>query len=224
MKNINEKEKFRVQLIGWEACPEAIEWAHEKTLAQAWKECKKGEWLIWLYVHLHPDRKRERSLAAGYCAATVRHLMKDKRSRDAVDAAIAYGEGRIDIHALRLAGGAATRAAVDAVYKAFSADEARAAGAATRAAYAAVAATRAADAAYAADAARVARAARAATRAAYAAYAADAARAADAAYAAYAADAALVARAATRAADAATRAADAQMADICRKYLRWDYD
>jgi hypothetical protein len=35
------------------------------------------------------------TLTKGHCANTVRHLMKDKRSRDAVDAAIAYGEGKI---------------------------------------------------------------------------------------------------------------------------------
>ena len=44
---------------------------------------------------MYPKNLRELTLAKGHCANTVRHLMKDQRSIDAVDAAIAFGEGKI---------------------------------------------------------------------------------------------------------------------------------
>ena len=78
------------------------------------------------------------TVAKGHCANTVRHLMKDVRSIDAVDAAINYSGNRV-----------ALRAAAKAAY-------ANAAGAVADAAYAAADAADDADAAAAAAAATAA--------------------------------------------------------------------
>jgi hypothetical protein len=77
------------------ACDEAIEWVGERTIEQAVNDCHRGDWLLWLGQRIEIDG-RKITLAKGHCANTVRHLMKDQRSVDAVDVAIAYGEGKID--------------------------------------------------------------------------------------------------------------------------------
>jgi hypothetical protein len=174
------------------ACHEAIEYVKtQKSAILAWENCPRGDWMLWLASCLGVD-KRLLTLAKGRCAQTVLYLMKDQRSKDAVKAAIDYGEGNITDQELRAyADAAAYAAAAYAAYAAAAADAAAAyaAYAAADAAYAAADANAAADAAaYAAYAA-----AYAAYAAAYAAYAAADADAADAdaadaaAYAAYAA-------------------------------------
>ena len=178
------------------ACQEAMEWAGDKSWEEIYNTCHRGDWLLWLFKRTNPDDLKLLTLAKGHCANTVRHLMKDERSIKAVDAAIAYGEGKISREELD--------AAASAAYAAY-ADAASAAYADAAAAY---------DAAYAASAA------------AYAAYAPyDAAAAADdAAYAysaAYAASAAAAAAyaAAANAAYVAKKENQQLTADICRKYL-----
>lgn len=81
-------------LIELRACKEAREWAGDMTINQVVKKCHRGDWLVWLARNIEVD-ERKRYLAAGHCANTVRHLMDDERSLEAVDAAIAYGEGKI---------------------------------------------------------------------------------------------------------------------------------
>ena len=178
------------------ACQEAMEWAGDKSWQEIYNTCHRGDWLLWLFKRTNPDDLQLLTLAKGHCANTVRHLMKDERSIKAVDAAIAFGEGKISRDELD--------AAASAAYAAY-ADAASAAYADAAAAY---------DAAYAASAA------------AYAAYAPyDAAAAADdAAYAysaAYAASAAAAAAyaAAANAAYVAKKENQQLTADICRKYL-----
>ena len=126
-------------LLKLKACGPAIDWAGDKTIEEIWATCHRGDWMLWLARNLDID-KRVVTLAKGHCANTVRHLMKDERSIDAVDMAIKYGEGN------------ATDTELAAAYAAaYAAD---ASSAAAYAAYAAAyAAAAAADAdAYAADA------------------------------------------------------------------------
>ena len=190
-------------LIKLNACNEAMEWAGDKTWEEIYRTCHRGDWLLWLFKQTNPNDLRLLTLAKGHCANTVRHLMKDERSIKAVDAAIAYGEGRIDIEELNNAATTADAyAAADAAaYAAYATDAyADAYAAAAAAAYATDAAADAADA--------YADAYVAADAAAYAdAYAA-------AAYAAYATDADAYAAAA-----AAKKNNQQQTADICRQYL-----
>ena len=146
-------------LIKLNACNEAMEWAGDKTWEEIYRTCHRGDWLLWLFKQTNPNDLRLLTLAKGHCANTVRHLMKDERSIKAVDAAIAYGEGRIDIEELNNAATTADAyAAADAAaYAAYATDAYADAYAAAAAAYA----TDAAAAAYAtaADAAAYAAAA-----------------------------------------------------------------
>src|SRR5688572_23708347 len=95
-------------------CSDAVSFAKGKTIEQAWNECPRGDWMLWLYRRAENFDKRKSTLAKGHCANTVRHLMNDIRSTNAVDAAIQYGNGEIDDTQLKDAADAA--AAADAAY------------------------------------------------------------------------------------------------------------
>ena len=141
-------------------------------------------------------------LAKGHCANTVRHLMNDQRSIDAVDAAIDFGNNKISIEELNVFAGYAYAAASTA---------ASTASAAASAAY--TASDVAAYAASAADAAAYASAAYAAADAA--AYASAASAAADTSASAASASAA----SASAFFNTTKKSNQLLTADICRKYL-----
>ena len=128
---------FKQLLIQLDACKEAIEWAEDKTIEQVVKECHRGDWLLWLAqkvdIGLQPL-----TLAKAHCANTVRHLMKDERSINAIDIAIAFGEGRASINDLN-------RAAADASAADASAADAAAVNDSFAAAYSSFAAASALD-------------------------------------------------------------------------------
>ena len=90
-----------------EACQEAREWAGDKSWEEIYATCHRGDWLLWLFKKTNPKDLRLLTLAKGHCANTVRHLMADQRSINAVDASIAFGEGKISIKELKAAADAA---------------------------------------------------------------------------------------------------------------------
>ena len=96
------------------ACADAKKWAKGKSWQEIYTTCPRGDWLLWLFKHTNPDDRQRLALAKGHCANTVRHLMTDPRSIAAVDAAIAFGEGRISGDELRDAAAAAAEAAAAA--------------------------------------------------------------------------------------------------------------
>jgi len=82
-------------LLKLNACNNAKEWAENKSWEEIYNTCHRGDWLLWLFKRTNPDDLQLITLAKGHCANTIRHLMKDERSLKAVDAAIAFGEGKI---------------------------------------------------------------------------------------------------------------------------------
>ena len=88
-----------------------------KTFRGAWNNCPRGDWMLWIAKRVGIDI-RLLTLAKGYCAKTVIHLMTDQRSKDAVKAAIDYGHGKIDDVQLRNAVYVAANAAAYAAYAA----------------------------------------------------------------------------------------------------------
>lgn len=137
---------LKQQLINLDACKDSINWVGNRTFEQAYNDCERGDWLIWLYAKtadLTIDANhRLLTLAKALCVNTVRHLMKDERSTKAVDVAIAYGEGGATKEELAAAYAAAADAYADA--DAYAAAAAYAADAYADAAYAAYAAATAA--------------------------------------------------------------------------------
>ena len=140
------------------ACPPSLEWLKSRTLAEAWEQCERGDWLLWLAAKAGVDRKRL-VMAACACArlALVHVPAGEQRPRIAIETAEAWCRGEATIEQVK----EARRNAADAAAAYAAADAAYAAAAAAYAAYAyAYAAYAAADAAYAAaDAAADSRAA-----------------------------------------------------------------
>lgn len=132
-------------LINLKACKSSIKWAADKSWQEVYSTCDRGDWLLWLFARTNPNDFQLLTLTKGHVANTVRHLMQDKRSRDAVDAAIAFGEGKISREELKKAADAAFDACSLAAYTNAAAVSAYAAAVS---AYAAEAAAYAADAAY----------------------------------------------------------------------------
>jgi len=65
-------------------CEDSLIWYNkQESFEQAWNDCHRGDWMLWIAYHLGVD-KRILTLAKGYCAKTIIHLMKDKRSINAV--------------------------------------------------------------------------------------------------------------------------------------------
>ena len=113
-------------LMKLNACPKAMEWVGNKSWEECYATCHRGDWLLWLFKRTNPDDLRLLTLSKGHCANTVRHLMKDERSLKAVDAAIAFGEGKISREELNTSAAAAYAAFA---YAAFAAAAAAAAAA-----------------------------------------------------------------------------------------------
>ena len=99
-----------------EACSEAVIFFKDMTIEEAFNNCPRGEWLLWLFSKTNPDDLRLLTLAKGHCANTVRHLMKDERSTKSVDVAIKFGEGKATIEELNAAAAAGYAAADAAGY------------------------------------------------------------------------------------------------------------
>jgi hypothetical protein len=143
-------------LEGLSACQEAIEMAKDyPDFETALKNWPRGDHILWLFRRTNTNDLQRLTLAKAHCANTVRHLMKDKRSTNAIDVAIKFGNGEATRDELNDAAAAAADAAAAyadaaAAYAAYAAADAAAAYVDAAAAYAAdAAAAYAADAAYA---------------------------------------------------------------------------
>lgn len=98
-------ETIKLEKTG--ACSSAISYVRtQKSYVDAWNNCPRGDWMLWIASKLRID-KRLLTLAIGRCAETVLHLMQDKRSKKAVQAAIDYGHGLIGDEELKNAAYAA---------------------------------------------------------------------------------------------------------------------
>jgi hypothetical protein len=203
-------EKFSIRRFN--PCNDGLTYYKSKSsFEEAWNDCPRGDWMLWIAFKLGVD-DRTLTKAKALCANTVRHLMKDKRNTDALDAALRYAEGKISRKELEEYAGV-SYVAVDnvdtydtcaLVCSVINTDTPSVASAATAADVAYAAATETAYAPYAA----VARAIQAADPIAYAAGFAAAYAAAVDAYA----DAAVIANAAKEANQLAT-------ANVCRAIL-----
>ena len=84
-----------MEILKYNPCSKSIKFRIQfNTFEEAWNNCPRGDWMLWIAEKLNID-DRILTLAKGYCAKTIYHLLIDKRSRDAVIGAINYGKGRI---------------------------------------------------------------------------------------------------------------------------------
>ena len=93
---INKLEIMKTtKLENLNACEEAVRWVKtQKSISQAWLNCERGDWMLWLAKKLDVNDKKL-TLAKVMCAKQVEHLMKDQRSKDALQACFDYINGEI---------------------------------------------------------------------------------------------------------------------------------
>ena len=78
-------------LIKLNACKKAQVWAEGKSWQEIYTTCHRGDWLLWLFKKTNRGDLKLLMLVKAYCADTVRHLMQDSRSTNAIDVAIKFG-------------------------------------------------------------------------------------------------------------------------------------
>lgn len=127
---------FQSKLIKLGACDEAKVWVGSQTLAKAWRECPRGDWLLWLAARAGVDRRLVVE-AACRCAEAVLGLVPEGEERPvrAIEAARAWIRGEASLAEVRAASTSASYAAsasgtFDTFYAAYAASAASAAYAA----------------------------------------------------------------------------------------------
>ena len=129
---------YLLDVNGYEACKDAREWNGDRTLAQCWAECERGDWMMWLLSRAKLCDIRTLTKIKALQVEKIRHLLKDPRSIAALDGAHAFGRGEISEEDLaNLASDASDAASDAAAYAASDAAYAAAAASAYAAAYAA---------------------------------------------------------------------------------------
>lgn len=70
------KLKFIDWLIRHEACKSSLEWVGNRTLARAWEECERGDWMLWMMLKAGMTIN-ERGELALVLAERVKHFCQD---------------------------------------------------------------------------------------------------------------------------------------------------
>lgn len=83
---------LRETLLNMDVCKDAIKWAGNKSLEEAWKECHRGDWMLWWAQEAGADL-RLLTLAKSQCAELILDRMENLRSRWAVLTGIDFGRG-----------------------------------------------------------------------------------------------------------------------------------
>ncbi len=105
-------ELFADKLQQIDACDEAIEWVGSRSAAEAWRDCPRGDWMLWLLARVGADRRRI-VLAACECARTALPYVPEgeDRPRIAIETAEAWARGEATTEQVRAADAAAAAAA-----------------------------------------------------------------------------------------------------------------
>jgi hypothetical protein len=90
------KTVMKLDIKKFNPCKEGLAYYKSKpSFAEAWKDCHRGDWMLWMASRLGVDG-RILTRAKALCANTVRSLIRDKRITGAIDAALRYADGEID--------------------------------------------------------------------------------------------------------------------------------
>lgn len=108
---------METEISKFNPCDDAVAFRSQfKTFKEAWEQCPRGDWMLWIAQKLKVDY-RTLTRAKAKCALTVRHLMEDQRSVNACEVALKYADGEATRQELNAAADAAY-AAADAAYAA----------------------------------------------------------------------------------------------------------
>ncbi|MCK5022761.1 MAG: hypothetical protein KAS04_01175, partial [Candidatus Aenigmarchaeota archaeon] len=93
-------KKHIVYLRKLGACPQAVEWAKDyPTLQQAWNNCERGDWMLWLVGKQSgpPKSKSRKKLVLTVCKCarlSLKYVTKgEKRPLKAIQTAEAWANG-----------------------------------------------------------------------------------------------------------------------------------
>lgn len=112
-----------MEILKFKPCEDAIEFRKQfNSFEEAWNNCKRGDWMLWIASELEVDKKLIVK-TAGRCASTVKHLLTDTRSLNALQACEDYADGKISDSELSIYVDAAfiAVAAADTSYAAYAA-------------------------------------------------------------------------------------------------------
>ena len=95
------------------ACEPGQTWAlaNCKTMQEAWDTAPEPEWVVWIGTQPGVLTDRELRLFACFCARQNWHLLTDPRSRNVVEVAERYADGRASQEEVEVAWAAAWAAA-----------------------------------------------------------------------------------------------------------------
>lgn len=103
------------------ACAGSFDFAKDLTLEQFLNTCERGDWILWLFARTNKNDLLKLTEAKALCANTVRHLLRDERSRNAIDVALDFACGKASKVELAAAAYSAAFAANGAAGAAFAA-------------------------------------------------------------------------------------------------------
>ena len=99
---------FQAKLKSLDACSNAMAWAAGKTLSQAWQECQRPDWMLWLLGRSSINKKVIATIvveiaelsaanAAAYpavaeCIAVAKRYLADSATRQELSAAASAAE------------------------------------------------------------------------------------------------------------------------------------
>lgn len=91
-----------------DACQEARVWVGDRDLATAWRECARGDWMLWLAARAGVDRRLVVEAACDCAEAALVHVPAgENRPRVAIETARRWSRGEATVEEVR-------RAAADA--------------------------------------------------------------------------------------------------------------
>lgn len=100
------------------ACVDAITWCNiQKNRSQAWQDCQRGDWMLWLLGHLSgkPESRRRKKLVLCACECarlTLPHVPDgEDRPRIAIETAEKYARGNCKLEEVKSAADAAAAGA-----------------------------------------------------------------------------------------------------------------
>lgn len=102
--------EFKQFLIKHDACDEALDWLGDRNAEQAWTDCQRGDWLLWIVGHVvtDDDLKKEIVKIALSCAKLSLGVTSDPRVHDCCHAVDRWLAGEtVDLEAARTAANSA---------------------------------------------------------------------------------------------------------------------
>ena len=105
-------EELDVQLRAMGACREAVEWSKGKTFSEAWQQCERPDWMVWLCGRMcgaagWATRQQIVLLVCEFAESSLSIFEKrypnDQRPRKAIEAARAWANGDATVEQVRTA-------------------------------------------------------------------------------------------------------------------------